>query len=103
MKRGREECVVEPPRAAQRPKHPDMWDRVNKMIGKTIMVDGCEFFVERHEVLQMLCYENEVVIDGKHWYPIGATNDEMLYIDETGEYFKRIHKFIGSQYIITKN
>ena len=86
MKRGREECVVEPPRAAQRQKHPDMWDRVNKLIGKTIMVDGCEFCV-----VWLLCFENEIVIDGKHWYPIGATNDEMLYIDETGEYFKRIH------------
>ena len=93
MKRGREECVVEPPppRAAQRLKHPDMWERINKWIGKTIMVDGCEFLVERHEVLQLLCYDNEVDVDGKHWYPIAVRNDAMLYIDETGEYFKRFH------------
>ena len=92
MKRGREECVVEPPRAAQRQKHPVMWDRVNKMIGKTIMVDGCEF-----RVVWLLCFENEIVIDGKHWYPIASTDDEMLYIDETGEYFKRIHSHHGDQ------
>jgi hypothetical protein len=89
MKRGREECVAEPPRASQRLKHPDMWDRIYKWIGKTIMVDGCEFVVERHEVLRLLCFDNEVDVDGKQWYPIAVRNDALLYIDETGEYFKR--------------
>ena len=65
-------------------------DMITKWMDQCIMVDGIEFFIDKTEYERLLRFENEYVVDGKYWYPIASTKDAILYVDETGNYFKSI-------------
>jgi hypothetical protein len=87
MKRKCEDLETNP---RLRQKYIALNDMITKWMGQCIMVDGFEFLIEKNEYERLLHFENEYVIDGKYWYPIASSKDAILYVDETGKFFKSI-------------